>query len=206
MAITNFDHREIVCKIVYFGAAQAGKTANLRSLCRILAPEIRAGLFDIGDDANPTPLEFLPLSLGYVKDYHLKVHLHTFEPMPFMPVLASTILRGIDGYVFVCNAEASALEANLKSMQMTESVLKDEGYILSELPRVVQYNKMDKDKVVPLAILREGLNSRGTLDCESIATNSTGTLETLQLIVQQCLRLVAVSEDLKGLNGGLHVN
>ena len=78
MAVANFETREINCKVLYFGCAGAGKTENLRSIYRKTSPEVLAGLFDMGPVESSQTFEFLPISLGYVREYHLKLHLYFF--------------------------------------------------------------------------------------------------------------------------------
>lgn len=203
MAITNFETRELHCKIVYFGASDVGKTENLRSIYRRTSPEVRAGLFDLGESGPSKYFEFLPLSLGYVRDYQIKLHLYTYFETNFMRTLPGTLLKGLDGFVFVNDARVDALASNIKAYDETKRLLADEGFNVSELPQVIQYNKMDLDHLVPLKILKEELNPFGGVDCSSVATASEGTMETLRLISQMVLRQIVTKSDLEKIRGGV---
>ena len=191
MAIANFETREIHCKIIYFGASGVGKTENLRSIYRKTSPEVLAGLFDMKDISPSKMFEFLPVSLGYVRDYHIKLHLFTFQPFDLMPIASDTLMRGVDGVVFVNDARLMCLTENVEARQQMMEILKRYDYNFYEMPRVAQHNMMDKADLIPAKILKEELSLFGGEDCLSVASESEGTLETLKLISGQVLRQLA---------------
>lgn len=191
MAFTNFETKEINCKIVYFGAKGAGKTSNLRSALSLISAEIKEGLFEIEDIGSTPFFEFLPISLGMVKDYHIKMHLYTLPPFTLYESVASTILKGIDGWVFVCDSQVAALQDNLEAMRHARELLINEGYNLGELPFVMQFNKSDSAELIPPHILRRELVTQDFPDVESIATEGRGTLETIHLMAEQILDQLA---------------
>ncbi|MBF0440940.1 MAG: GTPase domain-containing protein [Oligoflexales bacterium] len=137
--------------------------------------------------------EFLPLSLGYVRDYHLKMHLYTLPDTSLYETLTPTILKGIDGYVFVSDARIEAMAENIDSYKEVKRLLASEGYHVGSLPRVIQYNKMDLDSLVPINILRQELNPGKMPDCEAIAKESKGTFETLLMITKLVLDQLTTS-------------
>ncbi len=189
MAFTNYDSKEINCKVVYFGAEGAGKTTNLRSVFSSTSSEVRSGLMDFSDEVEPTPyFDFLPVSLGYVNDFHVKMHLYTLPNNPLYPTTRSVILKGIDGYVFVADSRMESMLANLEAMRETQRILTAEGLPALEIPRVVQYNKRDLPDAIPVGVLRREINSYGVPDVEAVAKHSQGTLETLQEMAKLVLR------------------
>lgn len=191
MAFTNFDTKEINCKIVYFGPKGAGKSANLRSILAKSSSEVKAGLFEIEDVGSTPYFEFLPVSLGYVKDYHIKLHLYTLPPFSLYESVVSTILKGIDGWVFVCDSRQEALYDNVSALEKARALLAAEGLNLGELPFVMQYNHTDAVRRVPLDLLRRDLNPQMLPDREAAAPNHLGTLETLHLMADQILAQLA---------------
>lgn len=203
MAIANFESRELHYKVVYFGAHGSGKTENLRAIFRETSPEIKAGLFDLKGGGPSDYFEFLPLSLGLVEDYQVKLHLYTFWSCPFMSSVKESLLRGIDGYVVVMDARQEAFADNIRVMEETRQMLLDFGYNWGELPSVIQFNKMDEKDLVPKKILREELNSWGAKECFSVAIRAEGTMETLKLISQQIMRL-GMSDRMLSTEGANH--
>lgn len=195
MAFTNFETKEINCKVLYFGPSSAGKTASLRSIYSQTSPDVRSGMLELSEQTGPTQFfDFLPVSLGNIKDFHLKIHLYALPSHTLYPTLPSVILKGIDGYVFVADSRADAMGENIVSLLAAKRLLSEEGYNVSDLPRVIQYNKRDLPNTVSLEILRQELNPGGAPDQESIATSSVGTMEALQAMAKQVLRRLAPTQ------------
>ena len=56
---------------------------------------------------------------------------------------------------------------------------------MSDLPRVLQYNKRDVQHPMPVEIMRQELNPSGLPDFEATATKGTGVLETIESLARQ---------------------
>jgi signal recognition particle receptor subunit beta len=181
MAYANFETREIHCKVLYMGARGAGKTANLRSIYRRSSIRLTRDPFVFTDDAM-SPYEFMPLSIGQLRDFHVKMHIYTMPEHNLYPTFNMVLLRGLDGIVFVADSCLSSLQENLDTWSQTKDLLTQEGYNFSSLPRIIQYNKRDHEEAIPLEILRQELNPNGLQDIEAVATQHVGTLETVQKI------------------------
>ena len=194
MAFTNFDTKEINCKIIYFGADHCGKSENLRSIYASTADEMKSGIMELDDpDKGSKYFDFLPISLGHVNDFHIKLHLFTLPAKNLFETVASVLLKGVDGFVFVVDSRLERLAANIECYRSVDRLFREEGYDLGELPRVVQYNKRDLSGLVPLDVLREELNPFGGAEQEAIASESVGTMETLQVMAKQILVSLAPS-------------
>lgn len=192
MAFTNFDTKEINCKVLFLGPRGAGKTENLRSIYKNTSAEVRSGLLELEDASGPTKFfDFLPISLGPVKDFHIKLHLYTLPTNSLYDSVRTVILKGVDGFVFVADSRVEAMADNVEAMISARRLLTEEGYNVSDMPRVVQYNKRDLPDVLPLDILRQELNPGGVPDQKSVATQSVGTMETLQAMAKLILRKLA---------------
>jgi len=193
MAFTNFDTKEINCKVIYFGPAGAGKTANLRSIFANTSSEVRAGLLEVGgEDENAARFfDFLPISLGHIKDFHLKLHLFTVPSNSLYQSVSSVILKGVDGFVFVADSRIEALADNIDNYMQVRRLLTDSGYNIADLPRVFQYNKRDLPDVTPVDILRNELNPSRLPEQEAVALKSLGTMETLQAMAKQVITRLA---------------
>lgn len=184
MAICNFDKKEIHCKIFYFGTAGAGKTENLRALYRSTAPQLKTDLFELEIDQRPNPLfDFLPLKLGAINGYQVRLHAFTLPPSYF-DATYDILLKGIDGFVYVINSELAALPHNSETLRDTFALLENSGYIVEDLPQVYQYNRRDAVWPVALDVLHTTFNPRAYPHYEAIATRSIGTLECLHKLAE----------------------
>tara|TARA_B100001094_G_C18048295_1_gene728653 strand:+ start:406 stop:1008 length:603 start_codon:yes stop_codon:yes gene_type:complete len=187
MAFTNFDTKEINCKIVYFGPSGSGKSSNLQSVLANSTPEIKTGLFEIDKASSNHFFEFLPISLGHVKDFHLKLHIFTIPASRVYKSVVSTIIRGLDGWVFVADARVEKLPENIHAFAKAKELMASAGYLPSMLPYVIQYNKVDLKNLAPIEVMRRELNPAGHDDYEAVAAESIGTMETLQGITKKVL-------------------
>ena len=192
MAFTNFETKEINCKIIYLGPRGAGKTANLKSIYGSTAIDARSGLIELEGGDGPTRFfDFLPISLGQVRDFHLKLHLFTLPVTSLYETVSSVILKGVDGFVFVADARVEAMADNVTALRDARRLLTDEGCNLADMPRVFQYNKTDLSDIFPVDILRAELNPGSLPDHKAIATQGIGTIETLQSMAKQVIKRLA---------------
>ncbi len=190
MAFTNFDTKEIHCKVIYFGPASAGKTENLRSILKQTSPEMKSGLIELSDKSpGPTQFfDFLPVSIGQIREFQVRLHLFTLPANPLYESVQSVMLRGVDGFVFVADSRVEAMADNISHLQQVRRLLTKEGYQVADMPRVIQYNKQDLPDIVPYDILHAELNPSGYPEEKASAIKSLGTLETLQGMTKQVLK------------------
>ena len=163
MAFINLREREIQIKVVYYGPAGSGKTANLRHINAHLDDRLESRLLTISPDGNRTVfLDFLAFTLADAHGFDLKVRLYTVPGHPPCAHVRKTLLKGTDGIVFVADPSAMR-KTNMMSMLDLCSNLLANGRNIARIPLVFQINKTDlsgKDCAVlpPSALLRD-LNS-----------------------------------------------
>jgi mutual gliding-motility protein MglA len=193
MAFTNFETKEINCKILYLGAEGSGKSANLEKILELTSPEVKSGLLERKPkDASAQGLfEFLPISLGFVKDFHIKLHLYTLPQNSLYETVPSVILKGIDGFVFVADSTIEKLGENILALDEAKRILSLEGILPSTVPAVMQYNKRDLPSVTPMEILRAELNTARIPEVEASAHKGEGVMNTIKLISQQVIKNIA---------------
>ncbi|OGP95237.1 MAG: gliding-motility protein MglA, partial [Deltaproteobacteria bacterium RBG_19FT_COMBO_56_10] len=131
--------------------------------------------------------DFLPLSLGDIKGFKTRFHLYTVPGQIFYDASRKLILKGVDGIVYVADSQVERMDANIESFDNMRINLDEQGYSLSEVPYVVQYNKRDLPNVVPVAELKKVLNADGVPDFEAVASEGTGVFETLKAVVKLVL-------------------
>ncbi len=181
MAYANFETREIHCKVLYIGAKGSGKSENLKSIYQKTQVRLTREPVTFEERAN-TPFEFLPISLGNLKDFTVKLHIYTLPEHNLYPTFNMVVTRGIDGLVFVVDSGLSALQDNIDAWAKFKDMLAQEGYNMGALPRVIQYNKRDEADALSLEALRSEFNAQGLAEIEAVATQGIGTLETVQRI------------------------
>jgi len=184
MAVCNFDKKEIHCKVFYFGTAGAGKTENLRSLYRSTSPQLKTDLFELEADKQPNPLfDFLPLKLGEINGYQVRLHIFTLPP-PYFAETYDVLLKGLDGFVYVVDSELTALPFNHTTMHDTFALLENSGFIVEDLPQVYQYNRRDALQPVAIEVLHATFNPRAHPHHEAIAPRGIGTLACLHQLAE----------------------
>lgn len=190
MAFTNLETKEINCKVLYLGPKSSGKTSNFASIFQHSQDKLSNNRFMLEQESDPF-FEFLPISLGYLKDFHVKLHLYTLPRESMYETVNSVLLKGLDGFVYVFDSRLQAMQENLRHWMATKDFLASEGFNMLTLPRVLQYNKRDHPEAVAIEVLRHELNPGGASDIEASASQSLGTLETVQLISQKILDQLA---------------
>jgi mutual gliding-motility protein MglA len=99
----------------------------------------------------------------------------------------STILKGVDGVVFVADSQEERYEANIESLENLKFNLAEQGYDLEKIPFVMQYNKRDLPNVTPVEELRKELNTRDVPEFEACAHTGEGVFETLKAVAKLIL-------------------
>ena len=186
MAFTNFETREIHCKVLYLGPKGSGKTANFQDIYKQTALKHDQHRLKIEPEQSPF-FEFLPISLGYLRDFHLKLHLYTVSLSPLYSSVFPVLLKGVDGLVFVFDSSLEAIMNNRGAIQEAKDLLARHGYNFATLAKVIQFNKRDHEASLPIEILRRELNPVGITEVEASAVRSIGTMETVQAVAKQIL-------------------
>jgi signal recognition particle receptor subunit beta len=132
--------------------------------------------------------DFLPLAVGDVRGYTTRFHLYSIPGQTFYEISRQFIFKGVDGVVFVADSQAERMDANIESFESLERSLDKQGYDLSKLPLVYQYNKRDMSDIVSIQELEATLNPMHKPYFEAVANRGVGVMETLQAISQAVIR------------------
>lgn len=188
MSFINYSSREINCKIVYYGPGLCGKTTNLQHIYKKTNPEQKGKLISLATETERTLFfDFLPLALGDIKGFRIRVHLYTVPGQVFYAASRKLILKGVDGVVFVADSQLERMEANIESLEDLRINLSEQGYDLDKLPFTIQYNKRDLPNVAPLMEMNSLLNPNGVPYFEAVAVTGKGVFETLKSVAKQVL-------------------
>jgi signal recognition particle receptor subunit beta len=189
MAVIVVADRVIHAKIVYYGPGLSGKTTNLAWIYEQLPDEGRSALISIDTDEERTLFfDFLPIAVNQVGDYRLRLHLYSVPGQERFATTRAAILRGVDGIVFVVDAQRDRTSENERSLDELTRHLSRQGRNLEAIPLVLQYNKQDLANALTKPQLDALFNPRGLPAITASATTGHGVADTLQVIVQSVVR------------------
>lgn len=191
MASINAKEKVIECKIVYYGPGRGGKTTNLEYIHKAGKKYITSDMVSINTKGDRTLFfDFLPIGLGKVKGYDVKVQLYTVPGQTKYNSTRKMVLKNVDGIVFVADSLEIRRKANMLSLKNLQDNLKEQNMSIFKIPLVIQFNKRDlKDQgipIMPVKLMDKELNTK--LKCpsyEASALKGAGVADTLK----KCLSL-----------------
>lgn len=189
MSSVNLLAREVAAKIVFYGPGLSGKTTTLRKIYETVRPANRGEMMSIATEGDRTLFfDFLPVKVERVNDCSVRLALYTVPGQVFYNATRKLVLQGADGVVFVADSQPEALDSNRESLQNLEENLLEQGIRLDRFPLVMQWNKRDIDKAMPVEQMRAALNTRGAPEFETSATSGQGVLDSLKAITRLVIK------------------
>jgi signal recognition particle receptor subunit beta len=181
MAAIDIKARQINCKLVYYGTGFGGKTTNLRQIHKKTNPKQRGQLVSLETESERTLFfDFFPMAAGKFMGFDLRFSFYTVPGQSFYNLTRKTILKDVDGIVFVSDSDPDREEANLDSYLNLQENLLEFKIELAKFPHVIQYNKRDLPEVMSVEQMRKALNLYGVPDFEAEALQGKGVFETLR--------------------------
>jgi signal recognition particle receptor subunit beta len=189
VSLINYSSREINCKIVYYGPGLCGKTTNLQHIYSRVPQETRGKMISLATEMDRTLFfDFLPLELGQIRGFRTRFHLYTVPGQVYYNASRKLILKGVDGIVFVADSQIDRFEANIESYMNMMDNLTEHDLTIEKIPFVMQYNKRDLPRVVPVDDLERELNPRKAPYFEAVALRGTGVFDTLKVACKLVLK------------------
>jgi signal recognition particle receptor subunit beta len=183
MPFINYTTKTIAVKIVYYGPGLGGKTTNIRYIYSHLDTESKGELISLETPTERTLFfDLLPIKAGMIREFTTHFHLLTVPGQVFYEASRKSVLKGVDGIVFVADSQIPLLNANLESFKGLKSNLLEQELDINLMPLVFQYNKRDLDNLIPLEKIDQLLNPLNVPYVESSAMNGVGVFETLSEI------------------------
>jgi signal recognition particle receptor subunit beta len=179
MGTADRDAREIHGKIVYYGAAGAGKTSNLTFIQRKLKREHRGELKRLATRDGVTVYETLPVQLGAVRGYKTSIQISSVPGAASAAPLRRKILEAVDGIVFVADLRPDRHPATVASLAELREHLAFYGRKLEDIPLVMQYNHRDQADENAVEKLHRLLPMPQASCFEARADEGSGVLQTL---------------------------
>ena len=191
MARLDPHRRAVIATIVVFGPMRAGKSSVLRAIHDHVPPARRGALPPLGADAAHAPfLDWLPLDLGTIAGWHVKVHLYAVAGQASYDSTRRLLLGDADGILFVADSQAARLDENIAALRTLEEQLLERDGDRRDVPHVFCHTKQDlpRELILPPAALDEALNFRGAPSSGADALRATGVLESLHRLVALVMR------------------
>src|SRR5687767_13587682 len=181
--------REVAAKIVFYGPGLSGKTTSLRKIYETVRPANRGEMMSLATEGDRTLFfDFLPVKVERVGDCSVRLALYTVPGQVFYNATRKLVLQGADGVVFVADSQPEAMTHNRESIQNLEENLEEMGYQLKSFPHIINYNKRDLPKALPVEELRKALNKHGAPDFETCAAAGRGVLDALKTITRLVIK------------------
>lgn len=188
MSFVNYVNKEVNCKIVYYGPGLGGKTTNIQYVYQKTSGDTKGNMVSLNTENERTLFfDFLPLDLGEIRGFKTRFHLYTVPGQVFYEASRKLILRGVDGVVFVADSQVERMEANIESLKSLEKNLLDQGYDITKIPLVMQWNKRDLPNITSVSDLNQALNKWDVPTFEASAVVGTGVFDTLKTITKLVL-------------------
>ena len=132
--------------------------------------------------------DFLPLDLGMVYGFRVRLHLYTVPGQVFYSANRRLIFRGADGIVFVADSIPERKEANIEALRDLSGNLDFYGIEIKDFPYALQLNKRDEIGPMPVPEMIRELSLRNEPVIQAIAVENRGVRETLSEVARQLLR------------------
>ena len=200
MGFINVKTKEVQVKIVYYGPGRGGKTTNLEYLYKKYRRTIKSEMVSLKTHDDRTLFfDFLPFDVGKIKGYDVMIQLYTVPGQVKYNATRKLVLKGVDGIVFVADAQVEQRKKNIESLNQLHENLKSHGLDIFSLPLVLQYNKYDlKKSGVPLLtteILQKDLNLKLRVPAfAASALDGGNVVPTLKKMIS--LTLASIQEQL----------
>jgi len=191
MSLFNYNAREIHCKIVYCGIAGAGKTSNIKWICRNTTDQQNLHSFSIPlKTETSTFFDFLPLDVGIIRGFKTRFHLYSLPGNPLFDTSQKLLLKGTDGVIFVADSQQDKTEENKRQLHQLKQQLSAEGILLDKIPMMIQYNKRDLNNIHSVAQMRAEINRYNHPDCPAVADKGEGVFETLKTVLKMVINVL----------------
>lgn len=190
MSLFNYNSKEIHCKIIYYGPPGAGKTSNIKWICRNTQKQ-KEDMLSIPLKTKPSVFfDFLPLDIGSIRGFKTRFHLYTIPGGDMFETSQKLLLKGVDGVVFVADSQKEKLEENQLSMENLKKYLNEDGVSLENTPMVIQYNKRDLPDIHSVTKMRTTLNHYNHPDFTACAEQGQTVFEPLKTLLKMVLTVL----------------
>ncbi|MCS7171195.1 MAG: ADP-ribosylation factor-like protein [Aquificaceae bacterium] len=176
--LVDVEKKLIRMKVVYYGVAQSGKTTNLEQLSEIEG----LSLMKLDTQGEKTLVFDFATKKVEVGDLTLSFALYTIPGQDIYKDIRLTVLRGVDGLVFVVDSQRERLKENINFYNLLKADLLRIGKRLEDVTVVFQYNKMDLPTSLGYEELERSINVDQHPSVCASAVRKEGILETFKVL------------------------
>jgi signal recognition particle receptor subunit beta len=189
MARLSQDEAMVNARIVYWGVEGAGKTTNLIAIHDKLRRDHRGELERIPTRIDPSvEYEVMPIELGEIAGLRTRIQMIAVPGGADQAPTRKQLLDQVDGVVLVIDSRRERIDENVASVEELREALADYGQSIDGIPLVLQYNKRDQSDPYVIDELHRRLGVRDCAVFESVATETTGVLQTLSTLSKRVIR------------------
>ena len=183
----NYSSREINVKIVYYGPG-TDLSENLQYIYGKTNPDAKGKMIKLATETEDVLFfDFLPLSLGEIRGFKTRFHLYTVPGATDYEASRQLILKGVDGIVFVADADPKKAKANVISLMSLRTNLAKLGYEYEKVPVVFQIARTGAKGALTKDAVAKTLLTGERPVFEADVVSGTGVFDTLKGIAKLVL-------------------
>ncbi|MCC7539977.1 MAG: hypothetical protein IT379_27400 [Deltaproteobacteria bacterium] len=192
MPTIDYARRTVLFRVVYEGAAMAGRLANLERMHRCAPPDQRTQIVSAPAlDGRFTSCEIRRKSLvvEISPAFRLAVHveLSSIPSTSFSTQLRPARVALADAIVHVVDSRPERLEANLVARDRIAEWLARRPDGGAGVVRLIQYNKRDVPDAMSIEELRARLGTEGLPEVRAIARTGEGVRDTFETVTRMLI-------------------
>ncbi len=182
----NWQEREIIIKIVYYGPAMSGKTTNLEQIHSRIMPDHRSNLVSLKNGEDRTLyFDFIQIDLCKVNGFVPRINLYTVPGQSYYKVSRKLVLTGTDGVVFVADSAPDKQDDNILSWKDMNENMDSHNLPIDDRHIVIQCNKQDLIDAMSPEDIRQSLGTNGISLLSAVAIKGEGVYDTLRKITEK---------------------
>jgi signal recognition particle receptor subunit beta len=148
---------DVIVRVVYDGAPEAGKTTNVRELASNLALQRRSVLQNPGSEGRMTEyFDWLDFLGGYLDGRRVRCQLVSVPGQAKLAHRRRHLVTTADAVVFVADAHPLLVEENREALHLLRGTLDELGRV-APVGLVLQANKQDRPNALPPEVLARRL-------------------------------------------------
>jgi len=189
MIIDWYNHK-IIVKIVYYGPAMSGKTTTIRGILKKFGQE------DVLQSLETTTGRTLFFDFGFITkqngDWTIMINLWSATGQDYYIATRESVLKGVDGVIFVADASPNRIEHNKQSWGELQKFLLND---ISNIPVVIALNKVDINGAIDEKTLINALkiDTKNHPIFKTIAKDGMNIMLPLKVILKEIFKLINTS-------------
>ncbi|MEQ9714564.1 MAG: GTP-binding protein [Candidatus Asgardarchaeia archaeon] len=186
MIIDWYNHK-IIVKIVYYGPAMSGKTTTIRGILKKFGQE------DVLQSLETTTGRTLFFDFGFITkqngDWTIMINLWSATGQDYYIATRESVLKGVDGVIFVADASPNRIEHNKQSWGELQKFLLND---ISNIPVVIALNKVDINGAIDEKTLINALkiDTKNHPIFKTIAKDGMNIMLPLKVILKEIFKLI----------------